>query len=149
MNKSEITKIIEYAIEQFKCNDAELISLNVSERAVMFHIARYMREKTPNEFHVDCEYNRHLTNVKELYFLKNSLGVADSHDVYPDILIHKRNDDENNLLVVEIKKAGIETDSDRRKLEAFKKAPYSYNFAAQIILSEPDAKPAIEYKFIE
>ena len=148
MDIKEVTQIIEYAIEQFKCNDAELISLNVSERAVMFHIARYMRERTPEEFHVDCEYNRHLADIKQLHYLKKSLEVAKIHDVYPDILIHKRNDDYNNQLVVEVKKIGIETDSDKRKLQAFKSAPYNYCFAVQIIISEVNNEPVVEYKFI-
>lgn len=148
MNIGEITQIIEYAIEQFKSNDAELIDLNVSERAVMFHIARYMREKTPDEFHVDCEYNRHLTDIKQLHYLRQLLGTAEDHDVYPDILIHKRNNDENNQLVVEIKKIGIETDLDRRKLEAFKNEPYSYDFAVQITLGKTKGELVVNYDFI-
>ena len=113
----------------------------------MFHLARYMREKTPENLDVDCEYNRHLANLKNLYFLKSELNFEDEHKVYPDILIHQRNSDDNNILVVEIKKLGENLETDFRKLKAFKSKPYSYNFAVQIVIPSDSAQD-ITFNFV-
>ena len=151
MDKAEIESLIYYAIQQAIKNDSALIDLNVSERAIMFHLARYIREKTPIEFHVDCEYNRHLTDIKKLIYLKNLVEAEDEHKVIPDILIHKRGEDASNLLVVELKKFGAnqnDLDSDFRRLKAFKDKPYSYVYAVQIVISNAVNEPVMSYEFI-
>lgn len=146
MNKNDIEHIINYAIKKLIDNDSILISLNVSERALMFHLARYIREVTPLNLDVDCEYNRHLSDKKNLFFLKNKLEFEDEYKVYPDILIHQRNSDMQNVLVVEIKKHGEDIESDTRKLKAFKEEPYSYCFAIQITIgSEFSQHPTFEF----
>jgi hypothetical protein len=146
MEKEQVTEILEYAIEQLKKNDSVLFDLNVSERALMFHMARYIRDKTPVNLNVDCEYNRHLTDVKTLHYLKRKLGVETKSDVFPDILIHERNSDKNNILVVELKKCDGDLNQDIEKLKAFKKEPYSYTFAVQIVFNN---EANLTFKFIE
>jgi hypothetical protein len=149
MEQQQVIEIIDYAIQQLQTNDAELLELNVSERAVMFHLGRYIREKTPVNFDVDCEYNRHLNNPKQLCYLKDELGVPQECSVFPDILIHRRNSDEDNILVMELKKAGENLEADRRKLNAFKTAPYSYAFAVQVVINNLRAdNVSIHYEFV-
>jgi hypothetical protein len=147
MNQKDIERIIDFAIKKLIENDSTLMHLNVSERALMFHLARYIREATPANLDVDCEYNRHLTDKKRLAFLKSELGVENDYKVYPDILIHQRNSDEHNILVVEIKKQGEDLKSDGRKLKAFKSEPYSYNFAVQIVIPNESAH-GITFNFV-
>lgn len=151
MEKEQIEEIIKYAVQQVIANDAVLIDLDVSERVIMFHLARYIREKTPIEFHVDCEYNRHLKDIKNLTYLKNTLGVEGSHKVIPDILIHKRGSDDSNILVAELKKFGASSNdvaSDKRRLNEFKGKSYSYSYAVQIILGNAQNEAVISYEFI-
>ena len=148
MNKHQVEEILNYAIQQLKANDSILIDLNVSERAVMFHLGRYIREKTPSKFDVDCEYNRHLSNKKQLLYLKDLLHVKEEYEVLPDILIHRRNSDENNILVLEIKKYGGDINTDVRKLQAFKNEPYFYGFAVQVVIGGPGSDQNIDFEFV-
>ncbi|MFZ3087386.1 MAG: hypothetical protein WA123_04910 [Methylotenera sp.] len=147
MNQQQVEHVVKYAIQMLIDNDSVLIDLNVSERALMFHLARYIREKTPSNLDVDCEYNRHLSDKKNLLFLKNKLKTEEEYKVYPDILIHQRNSDEHNILVVEIKKHGEDVDGDKRKLKAFKEEPYFYDFAVQIIVPSENSQP-LTFEFV-
>ncbi|ACT51688.1 hypothetical protein [Methylovorus glucosotrophus] len=146
MEKQQVNEILEYAIQQLMRNDAELLEVDVSERAVMFHLGRYIREKTPVEFDVDCEYNRHLTDIKKLTYLKRQLEIENIHEVFPDILIHRRNTDAQNIAVIEIKKHGQCLASDFRKLSAFKEEPYLYTFAIQVVIGVPNS--SITFAFV-
>jgi hypothetical protein len=76
-----------------------------------------MSELVPNALDVDVEYNRHFDNPKKL-----SLPPRDALDrevrsttVFPDIIVHKRNTDEANLLVLELKKPGEDLSYDDLK----------------------------------
>jgi hypothetical protein len=149
VEQEQVEEIIGYAIQQLQKNDADLLEINVSERAVMFHLGRYIREKTPAKFDVDCEYNRHFKNPKQLWYLKNELDVPQECSVFPDILIHRRNSDEDNILVMELKKIGEDLEADKRKLKAFKVAPYSYAFAVQVVINNHKAEAAsLDYEFV-
>ncbi len=148
MDEHQVKQIIDSAIAKLIENDAELLDINVSERALMFHLARYIHELTPVEFNVDCEYNRHLKDPKSLLFAKNASGVDAGHKVLPDILIHIRNSDEKNLLVIEIKKPEVNFDEDIKRLKAFKKEPYSYTFAALVIIGNVGTKPISEIQWV-
>ena len=114
----------------------------------MFHLARYIHELTPVEFNVDCEYNRHLKDPKRLLLAKNASGDDAGDKVLPDILIYKRNSDERNLLVIEIKKPEVNFDKDIQRLRAFKKDPYNYTFAALVIIGKVGAEPVSEIKWV-
>ena len=68
-----------------------------------------------DDWNVDCEYNRQQANTKQLEFLKVVRKIlkdekvrlkpddTTSKSVFPDIIVHRRNTDEN-LLVIEMKK---------------------------------------------
>ena len=59
--------------------------------------------------------------------------------VLPDIIVHQRGTDDNNLLVVEIKKeqnsSRQKDENDRNKLRAFVKPPYNYEYGLFLKLS--------------
>lgn len=146
MNQHQVEEIINYAIQRLLANDAELLELDVSERAVVFHLGRYICERTPADLDVDCEYNRHLKDVKQLLYLKRLLDIEENHEVFPDILIHRRNRDDQNIVVIEIKKYGQNRDADFRRLLAFKNKPYSYRFAVQVVIGTPNS--GVEFVFV-
>ena len=62
------------------------------------------------------------------------LDTSDAKKVYPDIIVHKRNSNQN-LVVIEAKKSSsdVKEDWDKAKLRAFKESPYHY-LAAFFIL---------------
>lgn len=71
--------------------------------------------------------------------------------VFPDIIIHHRGDDENNLLVLEIKKIGYLDDElkyDAQKLTAFR-SDLKYKHTAHVILGLNTLKqPSYEVRWI-
>ncbi|MCR4673481.1 MAG: hypothetical protein K5675_00590 [Lachnospiraceae bacterium] len=78
-------------------NDKEAIK-HVGERTVQFRFAMYLqlfmwKSRYLREYVLDCEYNRYNGDPKRN---NNELIV-------PDIIIHKRGDDDNNLMVIELK----------------------------------------------
>jgi hypothetical protein len=120
---------------------------------------------------VDCEYNRHLAGeksfaeraedrIKEIVKKARRRELEADQDgfyvfsVAPDIVVHQRRTDVNNLLVVELKKrSNPETENyDRLKLELFTKSRlndegYGYKFGAWVVAEddwrEGDRKLAI------
>ncbi len=78
-----------------------------------------------SSYDIDCEYNRDLGKEK---YLENKL-------IRPDIIIHKRNTNEN-LLAIEVKKAdNAEIECDRIKLKKLTTdEKFKYAFGALVIL---------------
>ncbi len=122
-----ITEVTQAVAELFR-RDHLLLEVDVSERAITHRLALYL---TPlfSEYDVDCEYNRHGTDPrksKKLYsLLSNNPDPGNNGNgslVLPDIVVHRRGIDSDNLLVIEVKKAvGSETDDTRDldKLRAY------------------------------
>ena len=123
------------------------------ERVLQYH--GYPNGDTP--IAIDCEYNRHRGAVKA-HFIKEDLkrrveaAQRKVHDdpkregwyyfsVFPDIIVHERGVDGNNLMTVEMKRASnhvqVERDYDLLKLELFTKQDYehgySYRFGALVV----------------
>ncbi len=83
---------IEKCIHIFYENDLQLLEKEIHENAVSAQLSRYLAAEFPN-YHIDCEYNRHLEDDKEL----------DGEIIRPDIVIHRRATDDQNLAYIEIK----------------------------------------------
>lgn len=99
-------------------------------------IAIYLEQEMPG-YNVDCEYNHDGFDVKRLQ-LEQCLTSADNDEavtVFPDIIVHRRGNNDHNLLVVEMKKAAAGTDLayDRQKLRAFR-CELKYTWAAHLII---------------
>jgi hypothetical protein len=129
------------------------------------HLERVLGEYGyPNDeakLSVDCEYNRHLGKLKEQNVkgdVKNRVQKIKNHrikehpdkegwyffSVFPDIIVHRRGDDELNLLVIEVKRASNSFDDelDNIKLHLFT-APndgsgYGYILGATVIAFDDD-----------
>lgn len=121
---------METALRKLRSNDSFLIQANTNERTISHKIAEYLQEEFPTR-NVDCEYNRHGEEIKELEVPRDSINWDDTEakTVFPDIIIHQRNTDEHNLLVIEVKKSSnARRQFDEIKLMSFTKDPYNYNF---------------------
>lgn len=136
-----------------------------SERAIAHRLAFYLeceirRAKIIDdlsELSVDCEYNRHvggtkdldveeeLTRIVEAARRKVRPGEEDGFYVFsvaPDIVVHQRNGDERNRLVIEIKKRSNNEppNYDLLKLKLFTDPAdgkgYGYSFGAWVIAED-------------
>ena len=134
------TRLME-AIERLEERDRDLLVLNVSERCVSHRLALYLQELFP-ELHVDCEYNRNGPDTKRLKppLIPLCWDDDESKSVFPDILVHRRNCPDWNVLVVEVKKTanGILANFDRDKLDAFTRPDYNYALGAFIVFQTGD-----------
>jgi len=139
-----------------------------SERAIAHRLAVYVERELhrdglitdTNPIVVDCEYNRHLDSaklhripaeLKEIVEKGKRTVKPDSDDdsfyvfsIAPDIVVHERGSDANNLLIVEIKKATNQEvpEYDHLKLSCFTKASpgYGYKLGAAIIIKDDVAR---------
>jgi hypothetical protein len=116
---------VDRALKDFLVTDSQLLELSANEQAATHRIAGYL-QKYFVDWHVDCEYNRKNADPKKLQ----------GELVKPDILVHRRNTNDN-LLCIEAKKAGGYLDDDQKKLHGFTNptGEYKYRFGLMMILS--------------
>jgi len=136
MERGEIEKLIESSLDEFFKSEQSLIDVDANERSISHKIAEYVQKKIP-EWNVDCEYNRDMEHPKILGMSTEDTKTDDTggRTVYPDIIIHKRRTKEN-LLIIEIKKSGIDEREDIKKIQAFLKSDsYSYKFGLMLIIN--------------
>ena len=138
MDFEVIKQITDTALNHLKQKDRQLLDIQVNERTISHKLAEYLQQEFSSLF-VDCEYNRHDGLTKILDVPTNSVGWddVDSKTVFPDIVVHKRGTDEENLLVIEIKKSNnrVEHQFDINKLRAFTSEPYNYKFGLFLEIS--------------
>lgn len=138
MNLTEATvhAALNEAIELLFKIDHYLLDADASERSLSHRLAVHMIDRFPN-YDIDCEYNRDGFDVKKLTLSARNVSDndVDAVTVFPDIIVHKRGDQNNNLLVIEIKKASslVSHDYDIEKLQAFKDE-LNYTFAAHVVV---------------
>ncbi len=129
--KDKLEGIVKDSLKKLRRLDKKLLEINVNERTITHKLAEYLQQNFP-EFNVDCEYNRFEDLVKKLELPKDKINWDDieAKTVFPDIIIHKRGIQENNLLVIEVKKSSNinSGDFDRMKLHTFRQEPYSYTY---------------------
>lgn len=141
-----------------KRNDEEH---HVGERAIMYKIAHYLdnlliTDPAYKGYSVDCEYNRNIIDPKRLNWKrkpnKKSGKVFEEQGEYlviPDIIVHKRNSSDANLLVAEIKTYwNQDTTDDINKLIGFtdKNGEYKYALGVSILIDREEKD--VKYKFI-
>jgi hypothetical protein len=146
-SKSEIKTKIQIALEILYEKDMFLLKNDVNERSISHKLAEYIQQQF-SEYHVDCEYNRvgNLT-VDEEYFNKKlrlykNIKCLNGETVYPDIIIHKRGQ-KNNLLVIEIKKIKDKNrvlDDYKKILGLFTSKEFEYKFGLFLQLGKKNVR---------
>lgn len=136
MNHNSIFKKFKKALQTFITNDRFLLDIDINERTISQRLAYYL-QKEFLDWNVDCEYNRISKNNKQIDFIKQlnipsenvKTDDVQARTVYPDIIVHRRGQ-EDNLLVIEIKKttSNISNDLDLWKLWEFRNQ-LKYKFA--------------------
>lgn len=134
--KEEVYAAVEAAIERLCTDDQHLLAADVSERSLSHRLAVHLIHGFPNH-DIDCEYNRDGFNVKKLMLNERDVkdDELDAVTVFPDIIVHTRGSQDQNLLVIEMKKASssVSHEYDIKKLNAFK-TELKYHFAAHVVL---------------
>lgn len=160
----EIETRVMRAIQMLLRHDSFLLDKNVNERSITHKLAECLQREFC-EWHVDCEYNRigktrirkalpglrkelletgnrkalpgSRKELRELRLLKTvETDNATGDTVFPDIIVHHRGDETDNLLVVEVKKSTSTRNAqriDKVKLELYKER-LQYRFAAFLLL---------------
>lgn len=136
----KLKEALDEATEDLKKNDEPLLMHNVNERSITHKLAEYLQKHLP-EYNVDCEYNRNtdqgskkikrLSLKLEEIIEESGVGIKSKiinnseyyeTSVYPDIIVHKRGENHNNLLIIEVKKSSANKDAynyDCEKLKAY------------------------------
>jgi hypothetical protein len=136
VNKAQIEIALNRAIDRFVECDCHLLAADANERSMSHRIAIYLEQEMPG-YNVDCEYNRDGFDVKRLQLspYPTSADNDEAVTVFPDIIVHRRGNNDHNLLVVEMKKAAAGTDLayDLQKLRAFRRE-LKYTWAVHLII---------------
>lgn len=148
---TDIERIINKSLDQLYSKDKKLFTNDLCERCLAFRFGMYfyqiMQEEKYSDYDIDMEYNRHYANIKYTQKLKNG--------TYPDLIVHKRNTDKKNLLVIEFKKWKKNytikrlIKDDITKLEEFVdcNGKYKYKYGASIIFAKKREDVIITWVF--
>lgn len=120
MNEDEVRQAVTFALETVVQEDDRLLRFDVNERSITHRLGMYLQEVVNGPWDVDVEYNRigETDNVTKR-LPEEMLQNESQGTVYPDVIIHQRGSEENNLLVIEAKKSGNSSDGDRQKIRAY------------------------------
>ena len=148
MTRQDAIALVQTAIDQMLLHDADLLALDVSERAMAHQLARHMSRNVDPPLSVDCEYNRDGVDPKRLVLPRRTAldDEVRATTVFPDVIVHQRNDPHHNHLVLEIKKPGEDLAYDERKLRAFRRE-LGYRHAAHLILGQ-DSRGEVQRQLI-
>ncbi len=150
----EVLDKVRSAYKTFVERDWYLLKVDANERSLTHKLAEYLQIEFAG-WDVDCEYNRWAENPgedpqKRLQGLEEKVSTADTKGktVYPDIIVHCRGTTEN-LVVIEAKKRGGDTQSDDVKLHLYK-SEIGYKYAISIVFPTSegylDARPEHDVK---
>ena len=142
---------LEQATARVEEEDRHLLEIDVSERCIAARLAMYLREYFYN-YHVDVEYNRDGEDKKKLHDLVYKHDCYRARDdegqrVLPDVIVHKRGNNNSNLLVIEMKKLAAhqaDIEKDKLRIRVFRKE-LDYKFGA-LVVCETKGNPTIYVK---
>lgn len=123
MNEGEIIARVRASIKILEDRDRWLLENDLSERSITHRLAYHLQHFF-NGYNVDCEYNGAIRGEgyarKKVYAVKQELLNAElklreiekdfladqliERSAYPDIIVHKRGQNDDNLCIIEIKK---------------------------------------------
>jgi len=139
MDLEYIRNQIKKCFDAFYLNDSDLLIRDNYEVTISCKFSQYLFSEFP-KYDVDCEYNKHIDDDKEL----NGIGI-----VRPDIVIHKRGTDEKNLVYIEIKtdhnRKSREADYEKVKEATKQSGRYKYCLGVFIDLNRNKGKSVFKY----
>jgi hypothetical protein len=133
----ELKKNITTTLQKVYKDDISLINRKVNERTIAYRFGFYLIEEAFKKFapqdikiSIDLEYNRNGRNAKSLKNFNPAYGK------YPDLIIHERETNDNNILIIEFKKPNVSMDDDFKKLIGFtdKVDVYKFGLGVSIVI---------------
>jgi cytochrome P450 len=157
--RDQLDEMLRDAVRAAYEGEHTLFEERAHERSIVFHIARHLAARVEAllpGWSVDVDYDRwHRGDIegvkKRLHWRRVERGNtarAEDHDVYPDIIVHRRSEPSvlNDLLVIEVKKEESDGhEDDREKLRAFMGNPFCYQHAAFVILPRDGGFPCWQW----
>jgi len=138
VQRAQVEALTRRALRRLIVEQWALAGLDVGERTITSHLFRYMAtdRALPASLSVDHEYNRRGDQglAKRIGWPTENLDVDGERRVIPDIIIHRRGVDNENIAVVEAKRNGRNDEYDVRKVVALVAAPYNYRYGVLIDL---------------
>lgn len=150
---------LEAALDRTIRLDSVLISRGVGERAISHRVATYLEASFP-DLSVDCEYNRRGDDPKSVVSAvlrelsnqaRNLTSTREEVRTTPDIIVHRRGVDSDNILAVEVKvrasggdqRSSALLDFDRAKLRYYMALDgLQYQMTAQVVFWRDDSGDA-------
>jgi hypothetical protein len=139
IQQNEIEGIVTEALAQLYAQNLQILRLDVAERTICAQLAGILQQWFTKHA-VHTEYNRHGVEPKDIE-LPDTQGVLTRNRVNPDIIVHQPGHDDENILVIEVKKStnAVADDADLAKLAQIKRQ-IAYRYALFLRLSTgPDA----------
>lgn len=148
---TDIERIINKSLDQLYSKDEELFINELCERSIANKFGLYfyqiMQVEKFSGYDIDMEYNRHKAGEKALPDWPNG--------AYPDLIVHRRGNDIDNLLVIEFKKWKKNytikrlIKDDLTKIEEFVdcNGKYKYKYGASIIFAKKRKDVIITWVF--
>ena len=109
----EILELINLSISSFIQNEHALLKRNLNEQLLSARLAHYLSLNF-NKYDVDAEYNGDINKPNdrkaldiashEIELIGKKANANDRYKITPDIIIHIRGTNEENLVVIEVKK---------------------------------------------
>lgn len=126
-----VKEVVIEAVAQLFEDDGFLLETDVAERAIAARLAVCLEPRFPNH-HVNVEYNRHGILPKRLHLPE----FGGKKLIVPDVVVHRQGHDEENLLVIQVKKETNHKsrDYDRAVIAGLKK---DYGYAWGVLIDLP------------
>lgn len=122
---------------------------HVSERSIVFRFGLYFdsifRESITSFYHIDVEYNRDINDVKTLPQADN---FVENKNRCPDLIVHRRGNNNHNLLVIEFKpwwNQNQKADKEKVKLFVTPSIQYKYKYGAVVLFGKQREECKIEF----
>ena len=124
----EILEMVSSALHRVYADDIDLIQRKASERSIVFRFGVYFREFLEETnygwLNLDTEYNRNLLGRKNTEHFP--------YGTYPDLILHRRGNNNHNILIVEFKpwwnKSRKKIEKDILKLKDFTDPHGNYRY---------------------
>lgn len=151
MERDDVRQRLATGLRALLQEDSYMIEIGVHERAIVARLGQHLEPLFPS-YSVDCEYNRHGIETKRADVpaeCASRIDEAGKAIIIPDLIVHRRGHDKNNLLVVEAKKSTDPRGSncDRLRLAALQRE-LEYEFAALVeffVEQVPIPPPTVEW----
>lgn len=120
MEQEEVERMLMQALRTLYAENLQILRLDVAERTICAQLSRIL-QRSFEQHEVHAEYNRHGVEPKEIE-LPDANGLLMRNRVSPDIIVHQPGHDEQNIVVIEVKKStnAVPDRADLAKLDQIK-----------------------------